>query len=185
MKEYEVYQQIRDYLNSLEHNFQGKPIFRITWANDEFEMREGNYNEFTRSGLFIRTVHGIKRTPKYPQLKNIYIIEQLFDGERVQTEQIKDHNGYECIYAFRDKNFNPLPIRLDVVQLIMKAVHKYRKSPMLTKSILQDQLDEVEKNSEKKDFDQINEDSFLITQLHDREAISLAGLGDKIKDASK
>src|SRR5208283_1775945 len=112
------------------HNFKGEPIFRLTWPDNEFEMREGTYNEF-KGDLFIRTVHGVKRTPKYPQLRGIYIIEQWFDADRVYIKQIKNHNGYECIYAFRDKNFNSLPVRLDVVQLIMKAVHKYRKSPML------------------------------------------------------
>lgn len=177
--------KINDYLNSLEHNFQGKPIFRLTWAEDEWEHRFGDFNEFTKSGLFKRTIrNAIKRTPKYPQLRGLYIIEQLFDMDRVRTESIRDHNGYECIYCFRDAKFNALPLRLVVVQLVIKAV-KSRTNKMLFKS-RQNEIDEAIANrAAKKDFELINEDSFLITQLHDREAVSLAGLGEKIDAAQQ
>src|SRR5208337_5418106 len=121
--------KINRYLDGLEHNFLGQPIFRLVKADEQFELREGDYNEF-HGDLFLRRVHGIKKVQKYPQLKGLFILEQWFDGDRVYLESIKEHNGYECIYAFRDKMFNPLPVRLAVVQLIIKAKQQYRKSSM-------------------------------------------------------
>ena len=174
--------EINTWLNLQEHNLKGEPIFRVVLADTQFEMREGNFNEFYKD-LFVRTVYGVKRTPKYPQLKNIWILEQSFDADRVQTESIKQHNGYECIYAFRDKKFNALPLRLDVVQLIIYAKHKARKSAMLTKSLLQAIEDEKERKSDQYIYDAIDPSSPIESALHFREGVSLAGLD--IPDAKK
>jgi hypothetical protein len=167
--------KIKQYLDGLEHNFKGEPIFRLVKANEQFEYREGTFNEF-KGELFVRTVYGVKQTQKYPQLKNLWIIEQWFDASRVHNESIKDHNGYECIFTFRDKKFNPLPLRLNVVQLIMKAKKEYRKSYMLSKSLLQDIVDEKERISDQYTYDAIDPSSPIESCLHFKEGVSLAGL---------
>lgn len=166
--------RINNYLNSLEKNLKGQPIFRLTWASSEFELREGTFNEF-KGDLFVRTVYGVKKTPKYPQLRDTWILEQWFPPEKVQTKEIKDHNGYECIYAFR-KGFQLLPLRLAVVEILMHAKQKERKSPMLTKSILNDQEIAKEDKMDKFTQESLNDYSVLESNLHSGEAISLAGL---------
>jgi len=175
MREIDEAKRINEYLDLQEHNFQGKPIFRLTWANDQFEMREGTYNEF-RGDLFVRTVYGVKKTPKYPYFKDIWVLEQYFGPERCATEQIKDHNGYECIYAFRDAKGNWLPLNLRVVELIMKAKKEFRKSQMLSKSILQALIDEKEKKNYELDLDMIDPSSPIESALHFKEGVSLKNL---------
>lgn len=94
--------RINEWLNLQEHNLKEEPIFRLVKANEQFEMRTGTYNEF-KGDLFVRTVYGTKRTPKYPHLKELWILEQWFDQSRVQLDTIHGHNGYECIYSFRQE----------------------------------------------------------------------------------
>ncbi len=179
----EEVEKINRYLNGLEHNLLGQPIFRVVNSDDQWEMREGTYNEFYKD-LFVRTIYGVKRTQKYPQLKGIWILEQFFDNARTSTESIKDHNGYECIYAFRSsRTFQPLPVLLRVVELIIKAKRLYRKSPMLSKSILQAHLDEKERIADNYTYDAIDPSSPIESCLHFREGVSLAGL--EIPNAEK
>jgi hypothetical protein len=168
--------RINNYLNLQEKNLKGENIFRLTWADNEFEMREGTYNEF-KGDLFVRTVYGVKRTPKYPHLKGLWILEQFFGAERTRTDTVKDHNGYECIYAFINaRTFKPLPLRLRAVELILKAKRLYRDSYMLSKSLLQQQEDLKEKRMDDYTRDSINDYSQTEFDLHCGEAISLAGL---------
>ena len=163
--------KINRYLDGLDHNFLGQPIFRLVKADEQFELREGDYNEFHGS-LFLRTIHGIKEVPKYPQLRGFYLLEQWFDASRVYLESIKEHNGYECIYTFRDKNFNALPLRLRVVELIIKAKQQYRKSSMLSKSLLQASLDKKEEQNFQLDMDVIDT-SAVESSLHLGDGISM------------
>jgi hypothetical protein len=168
--------RINNYLNLQEKNLKGENIFRLTWANNEFEMREGTYNEF-KGDLFVRTVYGVKRTPKYPHLKDLWILEQFFGAERTQTDTVKDHNGYECIYSFRNsRTFEPLPLRLRVVELVLKSIKKRRNSYMLSKSLLQQEEDAKEKRMDDYTRDSINDYSLVESNLRSGEAISLAGL---------
>jgi hypothetical protein len=99
-------------------------------------------------------------------------VEQWFDASRVHLESIKEHNGYECIYVFRDKNFNALPLRLRVVELIMKAKQNYRKSSMLSKSLLQAQLDDKEARNFQLDMDVVDTTA-IEASLHAGDGVSL------------
>jgi len=175
--------RIDEYLAQQEKNYKGEQIFRLVRADEQFEYREGTYNEF-KGDLFVRTVHGIKKTPKYPVLGSCFILEQWFDPGQCQIKEIKDHNGYECIYAFRNgpkhfqgyKPFAPIPLRLVAVQLILKAKREARKSYMLQKSLLQDHVDAIENAADKYTFDAIDPSSPIESALHFKEGVSLAGL---------
>jgi hypothetical protein len=166
---------IRDYLNSLEHDFRGQPVFRIVFADDQWELRDGIYNEF-KGKLFVRTIRGVKKSPKYPLLSGCWIIEMLHDLDRVQHPDIKEHNGYECLYAFRDgRTGRSLPPLLRVVQLIMKAKRTHI-SPMLRKSISIQQLEDKERKEDQRVYDAIDPSSPIESALHFKEGVSLKGL---------
>jgi hypothetical protein len=174
--------KINKYLDLQEHNFIGQPIFRVVLADDQWEMREGTYNEFTKgTNLFIRTVYGVKRTSKYPHLKGIWILEQWFEQTRVRTELVKDHNGYECIYAFRNtRNFEPLPVLLRVVELILRA-KRARNNSMLSKSRMIQFDEDKEKRLDAYTYDAIDPRSPIEASLHAGDGISFAGIDvDKV-----
>ena len=164
--------KINQYLKGLEANYKGEPIFRLVKADEQFEFREGTYNEF-KGELFVRTIYGVKKSPKYPpQFNNLWILEQWFEPEKVHSDKVKDHNGYECIYAFHH-NHNPLPLRLRVVELIMKAKKEYRKSYMLSKFLLQNHVDEKERIADQYTWDAIDPRSPIEASLHAGDGVSL------------
>jgi hypothetical protein len=171
MYDIEEAKRINDYLKLQEHNIKGEPIFRLVWAEDQFEMREGTFNEF-KGELFVRTVYGVKRTPKYPYVKGCWVLEQYFSPEVTQIKEIKDHNGYEAIYTFIHK-FQPLQLRLRVVELIMKAKHEARKSSMLSKSLLQNYLDDKEKKADDYTYNAIDSPSAMEMSLRLGDGVSL------------
>ena len=179
--------KINRWLKLQEYDFKGEPIFRLVWSDDQFEMREGQYNEF-KGKLFVRTIYGVKQTPKYPYLKEVWILEQHFDESRVWTNEVKNHSGYECIYAFRNsKTFKRLPLRLVVVELILRAKREAISS-MRRKSILMQQIEDKEDKMDKFTYDAIDPSSPIESALHFREGISLSGLdipGDKKNAESK
>jgi hypothetical protein len=174
MSDYDEAVKINNYLKTLEHNLHNQPIFRLVQASDQWELRNGVFNEF-KGELYVRTVRGVKRTPKYPQLKDTYIIERWFPPKKCQTEDIKDHNGYECIYAFRDAKFNRLPLRLDAVQFFIKKMREY-VSPMRRKSLMNDYLIEKERIADQYTYDAIDPSSPIESALHFKEGVSLKGL---------
>ena len=180
MYDTEEARRINDYLNKQEHNWQGKPVFRLVWSDDQFEYREGTYNEF-KGELYVRTVHGVKKTPKYPHLKGYWILEMWHEPARVKTEEIKDHNGYEALYVFRAK-FKPLPLRLLVVELILKA-KRTPLSSMLRKSVIHQEMEDKEKRLDQYTFDAIDPSTPMQSCLHFKEGVSYSGLD--IPDAKK
>lgn len=171
MYDIEEAERINKYLDNQEHNLMGQPIFRLVWAEDQREFREGTYNEFYKS-ILVRTVYGIKEVPKYPFFLGCWVLEQWFDPSLLQSKELKQHNGYEAIYCFRNK-FTPLPLRLRVVELIMKAKKNYRKSSMLSKSILQQAIDDKEEQAFQRDMDEIDPRTPIEASLHLGDGISM------------
>lgn len=169
--------RINEYLNLQEHNLSGQPIFRLVWANDQFELRHGEFNEF-KGSLFVRTVYGVKKSLKYPFFQGCWVLEEWFSPEKLQSFEIKNHNGYEAIYSFRAKingKFQPLPLRKVVVELIMKAKHAH-VSKMRGKSALIQGLEDKEAALDKYTYDAIDSPTDVAYSLKYGEAISLAGL---------
>jgi hypothetical protein len=106
--------------------YSGKPMFRIMWSRDCFEKRFGTYNEY-ESGVFIRTVTGLKEVPKYWHLPECWILEQWYPAEISFIADIPDtkNGSYECFYAFTDDKNKPLPFHPKVVEIRMK----YKQMP--------------------------------------------------------
>ncbi len=45
----------------------GLQIFRIVYSEDQLEKRYGTYDDYTKGGLYIRTVTEVREVPKYRQ----------------------------------------------------------------------------------------------------------------------
>lgn len=171
-------QLIKDYLNSLGHDYRGQPLFRLSFADDCFELREGIYNEF-KGDLFTRTIHGVKKTHKYPNCLGCWIIEKLIlNLDRVQDKSLIKPDGYELLYAFKNmRGFKPLPPLLRVTRIVIASNLAYvNSSRMLRKSNDFAQEEAKEKRMDDYTFDAIDPSSPIESALHFREGISLAGL---------
>ena len=84
----------------------GHPMFRITWANDETEMRL-----MDRTDLGIDLIYPeVREVKKYPYLKDTYVLERLVAVPDVNLKELADVKiSYEPIWAYRDGDDNPLP----------------------------------------------------------------------------
>lgn len=121
---------LKDSINRrLHENFRvldGRPIYRLVWSADEFEVRRGITREFY-GHIFLREYVTVGPRPKYWYLyKPSFILEKLtfITGQAALKEICEElpncaNGSYEPIYVFQDKNFNPLPLSNKVVDFII------------------------------------------------------------------
>jgi len=75
----------------------GKPMWRISWSNDQTEKRRDNV---TPSGIRL-LFPTVMEAPKYPWIKDRWILERLVLVPEVnQTDLPSQKQSYECMYAF-------------------------------------------------------------------------------------
>lgn len=95
-----------------------KPLLRIVWSSDEFEVRKGPFRSYTPSGIFLKEVKGPRKVHKYPQHQDRWIMEMqvdMIDKDVVGTIQ---GNNYEPFYVFQDSNGEFLRPEKKVVEFL-------------------------------------------------------------------
>ena len=97
----------------------GNPNWRIVWSDDQKESRLGKFTDYTPSGIFIRTVKEIREVPKYPNNTGCYVLETraFYDG----GGEVYNHNGYEMLYPFQDKNDKRVDPDLEAIQWMFEV----------------------------------------------------------------
>jgi len=107
----------------------GLPIFRIVWSDDEMEHRNGTFDDYTSTGIYIRTVTETRYLPKYRQwIHGRHILERLVLVPESQQQELPAAKiSYEPLWVFRkgDDNETPegyLPPRLDACKFIVDSV---------------------------------------------------------------
>lgn len=79
----------------------GLPMWRISWAQDHYNKMYGTFNDFTREGIFLRTVTEVREIPKYPHLKGLYILELLQIIPDVNMRDLPTGRlSYECMHPY-------------------------------------------------------------------------------------
>jgi len=140
----------------------GLPIWKIVWSEDQFEKRLGTYDDFSRSGLYLRTVTEVREVPKYRQwIKEKWVLERLVivpvnNEKDLPTSKL----SYEPIWVFQDGNGHSLPPRIDVCKLVIDTVYAAMGKSSLAK--YKDPYGDAEQGLEvkKKEVDQLVEKLF-------------------------
>jgi hypothetical protein len=96
----------------------GKPIFRVIWADDLTEMRVGIFNEFYGS-VFLRQSKGVQQVPKYSYIKERWVLERYSPNP---NPEVLNYDNYEPVYCFRDKDGNYLPPLLKICTIIIDGI---------------------------------------------------------------
>lgn len=98
-----------------------RPKFRIVWSDKIYENRYGTFNDFTESGLFIRTVTEVRRVRKYAYIFERWIMEMWAGAELMSNKETPDviNGDYVCIYVFEDSKGNPLPVTEKVIKFLI------------------------------------------------------------------
>jgi len=102
----------------------GKEMFKISFSDDEYEKRFGTYCDYTREGIYLRTVTEVREVPKYKQwVQHKHIIERLTIVPDINAEDLPTLKlTYECIFVFENFKGEPLPPRLDVAKIAIDSL---------------------------------------------------------------
>ncbi len=98
----------------------GRPIFRITWANNETEKRRVSH---TPEG--IQLIHPtVMEVKKYPYLKDMYVLEQLvIVPDQNKNELVDLKLSYEPLWAYCDQNKFPIAPHWGATKLIVDTMY--------------------------------------------------------------
>jgi hypothetical protein len=96
-----------------------QPMFRIVWANDQFEKR---LIDKLRGVALLFPV--VAEVPKYSYLKDFYVLERLVIVPEINLKELPTSKlSYEPIWAYRDNNNNPLPPLWPATKFIIDALY--------------------------------------------------------------
>ena len=102
----------------------GLPIWRVSWAPEQFEKRFGTWIDHTPSGVFIREVTEVREVPKYPHLREHYVLERLVGVPEYQQEELANAKiSFEPIHPFWDSSMKYLPPNWMVCKFIIDTVY--------------------------------------------------------------
>jgi hypothetical protein len=103
----------------------GRPMYRISFSEDQYEKRLGTYDDYTREGIYLRTVTEVREVPKYKQwIHDKYIIERLTVVPSINAEELPTSRlSYECIFVFENFKGEYLPPRIDVAKIVIDTLH--------------------------------------------------------------
>jgi len=162
---------ITKYLNRQGKTLDGRPLWRLSWSETQLEKRRGTFNEFTESGIFIRTFVGVKETPKYPYIQNRWILERYVSPEQGYTAELPESRSgtYEPFYVFEDSKRNMLPVTLKAVEFIVSFAQQSAKVSPQDRKALVDKADAAEVAY----FEDALECSEITNALHLHEGVSM------------
>lgn len=97
----------------------GMPIWRVVWAEDQFEKRKVD----CVSGIQL-SYPIVKELPKYEWIKERWILERLVLIPEVNQDELPASKlSYECIWKFEDANGNFLPPTVWACKFVIDTVY--------------------------------------------------------------
>ena len=103
----------------------GREMWRVVWSENQLEKRYGDYEDFTREGIYLRTVSEVREVPKYRQwVKAKYVLERLTVIPDISTNELPTSKlSYEPMYVFENFKGEPLPPRFDVCKILIDSLY--------------------------------------------------------------
>lgn len=113
----------------------GLPIWRIVFSEDQFEKRLGTYDDYSSSGIYIRTVREVREVPKYRQwIHEKHVLERLVIVPEINQADLPESKiSYEPIWVFEDKAGKPLPPKWEAAKFVIDAVYAAQGKRSLAK----------------------------------------------------
>jgi hypothetical protein len=110
----------------------GRPMFRITWANDETEKR---LVDTLDSGIQLSTPV-VREVKKYPYLKDLYVLERLVVVPDVNQRELPTSKlSYEPLWAYRGPDQCPIPPIWEPTKFIIDTLYAALGKKSLAKYI--------------------------------------------------
>jgi hypothetical protein len=170
-----VYNTKVDYINKKLENLygktlDGKPRFRVVWSDEQFEFRKGEFNEYS-GPIFIRTVKGVKRVPKYSYIKERWVFEMYCEGSAVNVpDLVAETSTYEPMYVFQSGKGEYLEPLLKVCQAFVFNYLHPECNPDQRRAYYEE-IEIREFDNEVKYFENTLDTPYLADRLHDNDGI--------------
>lgn len=101
-----------------------EPMFRVVFSDEQREKRLGTYNDFTKSGIFIRTVTEVREVPKYQWIKSRWILERLVVVPEVNMIELPTTKlSYEPLWIFETQRGEYLPPKFEVAKIVVDTMY--------------------------------------------------------------
>ncbi len=102
----------------------GQAMWRVVWSEDQFEYRHGTYDDYTPSGIYLRTVEETRFVPKYRQwIQEKYVLERLVVIPEISSGDLPATKlSYEPMYPFETNSGKYLPPRLDAAKFVVDTM---------------------------------------------------------------
>lgn len=96
----------------------GRPRFRVVWANDQLERR---WTSHTPEGWPLLYPE-VKELPKYQHCWERYVLEQLSIVPETDKE-LTEKTSYEPLWVFEDRHNAYLPPRFEVCKIVIDQMY--------------------------------------------------------------
>jgi len=98
----------------------GQPIYRVVWADDQYENR---LTKFTDSGVEMLSEE-LRLLPKYPWCNGFYILEQLTVTPEINLRELAGNKiAYNILHKFMGANELPVPPAIWACKFIIDTVN--------------------------------------------------------------
>jgi len=113
----------------------GLAMWRVVFSEDQFEKRLGTYDDFTPSGIYLRTVTEVRDVPNYRQwIKRKYVLENLVLIPDINKKELPGVvMSYEPIFVFETGSGKYLPPKFEASKLVIDTINSAKGHSDLAK----------------------------------------------------
>ena len=164
---------INRWLMDQEKKLNGEPIYRLVWSDDQTEIRSGTFNDFSPSGLYLRTVTETRECPKYSYIRERWVLEKWVPPEQSATHEIPSSmfGTYEPLYVFENSAGEYLAPNRRVVEFIINV--KRRQLDHMSPSDRAEFFEMQDQKAFQETYDSLGNTSDIQSLLHSKEAITV------------
>jgi hypothetical protein len=165
-----VNQRLKDFFGC---PYDEKPLWRLSWSDDQYEMRYGTYEKFSPSGVWLGQETGWRLVPKYKQyMPHQWVLERITPVP--EGSDITGKLSYEPIWGFRDlePEWDMIKYLIDAINQAINrspyAKYKHPEEEYQTQEAILQRVSALEKNL-------FGDESDLTKALNLREAVVVPG----------
>lgn len=132
----------------------GKPIWRVSWSNDQYEKR---LTEYSDSGILLLFPE-VRELPKCQWLKSRWILERLVLIPDINSHELPTQKqSYECMWSFEDRNGEALRPSFEASKFVVDTVYaalgkkslaKYKDPDSNAEDALENRIKRIDKLEE-------------------------------------
>jgi len=124
----------------------GQAMWRVVWSEDQFEHRYGTYDDYTSSGIYLRTVTEVRYVKKYPWIRDRYVLEDLVVIPEINAGDLPATKmSYEPKYPFQTKNGSYAPPTILAARWVIDCILAVKGKGTLSR--YKDKIDEMKVSS--------------------------------------